>query len=825
MILNFLVRIVLSNAESKDDGAQDVCRRGIALFKRGVRAWKFDVLRSVYFDKALSGHSDKQINLKENESSVVSKAPSGSSDEVPQNPSSNKSKNALSTESLVACLELMIALIKYSPHLRFWEENIHRLCNFIITCFSRATLSKNGLLRIQLKCFLVAVFREGNIPSSMLLQSRFVNVIKGQMESILVSGGKGQEKMESSNGSDVNQKNNAEDHDPFDDVRCGGRFPGFFVVEIIHDVFKNNPRFLDNFISPLIGLGQRLVKGHVQEVATATRRVTSMNSQMISRGVQQCLATPMLGIIEEATDLSSGAISAVNDIVLSDDRGMKEIEDIGTCIRSTIMIVRLLGSQSKLSNLLSSDLRKRYFQLLSTVLDKSDCVSLLLTVVGIVGKWLVNPRSPITKSERIRFLKKLTFNQLTEVPAEPLASLVANIILTMKNTFPKRIAHVRRKRDHEEINESSFPSPSNISTAVVSDDDTSPLESDICVVVDQLAMSYSLTADNERRLKLMQSLNDQHDPKIAPTEYFLTDVLLEILHTDIEGLGEKLWLQGVVERMIESCSNDRKISVSAGSPIKEKCSSGLPVCCNENSSDEIGISKIPSYLEFYKELRSLTNSHKYDCLSYLRCIGNLAIGDADLCQHLFRNFVKAAWASDKREGTRRLIMEALEMLLAHPQHAQFVYTSRFPFNPKYDSNTLLSSHGFNIIQGVVSAILDLQPTPEMDVDLLVHIATNFNAWHQVIRILESNLRTCSDSDTKSRIKIALRRCFSAIGEDDISLSISMHSSTLSGTKQALSFELYGMVTEALTSYNAMIGSVTENTPASEEVDIWVRINI
>ena len=774
------------------------------------------MLRSTYFDKVFASCKEKVKASKEEKKSVKSKSSVGDNpDDGQSNSLSSQIESVVATESLVACLDLMVALVKYSPYTRFWEENVDKICTFIVPCFSRATSSKNGLLRVRLKSFLIAVLCQNGAPSKVLLRGSFINVIKGHMESIIVSGGKSQEKVESMNDSD---KKNVDDNDPFDDVRCGGRFPGFFVIEVIDDVCKLNPSFLDNFLSPLLGLGQRLVKSHVQEVATSTRRVTSMNSQMISRGIQQCLATPMLGIIEEATDLSSGAISAANDAVLSDDRGMKEIEDIGTCIRSTIIIVRLLGSNNKLPISFDSDLRKRYFQLLSTILDKSDCISLLLTVVGIVGQWLVDPRSPITKTERIRFLKKFTFSQLTEVPGEPLANLVANIILEMKGAYNSKRKNCGRKRDHEERGK-TCSSIIDVSTAVVSDDDSNPIESDVDHAVEQLTISHSLTADYDRRFELLQSYKYHNTPRAEHkfSKSCIADILIKVFRSDLDGLGEKLWLQRFVEQVIDSCSCYSNVGITCP-PTSEACLS-LPESCDKKSKNGYCVKDIPGYLEFYANLRSFKKEGHNDDLSLMRCVGKLAISNVSLCEHLFRHFVIAAWQSDEGDETRKVITESLEALLAQPQHSQFVYTSRFPFKPKTDNNTLTSSHGFNIIQCVIGTVLDLRPIPEIDVDLLVHIATNFNAWHQVIRILESNLISCSDTVPKIRIKSALRRCFSALGENDISLSIDMKTSVLPGTKKALSFELYGMVTEALATYNALISS--DDLPVSDEVDVWV----
>ena len=125
-----------------------------------------------------------------------------------------------------------------------------------------------------------------------------------------------------------------------------------------------------------------------------------------------------------------------------------------------------------------------------------------------------------------------------------------------------------------------------------------------------------------------------------------------------------------------------------------------------------------------------------------------------------------------------------------------------------------------MIQGVILAISDLKPALKLDTDLLVHIAKNFNAWHQVIHILESDYSSCTDRKEKVKYSTALRCCYDALGELDINISISRRLCHSQVIKQALSCELYNLVTDALVSYNNIMNNPSDDL-LLEDVDVIV----
>lgn len=493
---------------------------------------------------------------------------------------------------------------------------------------------------------------------------------------------------------------------------------------------------------------------------------------------------------------------------------MKEVQEVGSNIRSLISIIRLLGLKSDIPASMESDARRRLFQLLCTILEKSDCLALLLTATSIIGRWIVLRESPISVEERRRLLTKLNFKQVTEVPGEPLASIVANIVMRLR--FKKSSTDKVKKRSSN----GKFLSPmisQNVS-AIVSDDDTVSTDSreELNGVINQLMMSHSLSADHGIRKVFIDRFQGANNSQMNVVEMFIV-----LLQSDWTSLGDKLWLHRFVQHLLshEFCQNLR-ISYN-DDPVRTAPLSLAKLA--ETSTGSRSSLKLKGVNNYERFMSVLDDSPKWDSMCSI--IEKLSLGDSDLCHHLFHELLQTIWVrcDDKMRDS---ITIALEKVLAQPHHAQFIYSSRFPFNPKYDNDLLLPTHGCNIIQTVLASTLKLRPIPKYDIDLLVYLGTKFNSWHEVIQIMETDLsHNLEDSKRQQALLIALRRCYDALNEKDLSLSLSQRLSKNVGTKRALSFEMYNMVSDALTKYNELINATNEEMLSNEELCIWVRSKI
>ena len=133
------------------------------------------------------------------------------------------------------------------------------------------------------------------------------------------------------------------------------------------------------------------------------------------------LGTPTLAIFLEAIASSTGG--------QPEEKGVKET---GSALRSLITIVRLLGRTKVFSKF--GEQRKPALQIVSVLLDKSDCVPLLMTVMGVVGGWLLDERAGLTVKERTSLVwKMMSFDRIAEVPATCLFNLGMNLLLEYYN--------------------------------------------------------------------------------------------------------------------------------------------------------------------------------------------------------------------------------------------------------------------------------------------------------------------------------------------------------------------------------------------------------
>ena len=121
----------------------------------------------------------------------------------------------------------------------------------------------------------------------------------------------------------------------------------------------------------------------------------------------------------------------------------------------------------------------------------------------------------------------------------------------------------------------------------------------------------------------------------------------------------------------------------------------------------------------------------------------------------------------------------------------------------------------NVVQVWLRAIQQLKPLPFFDIDLLVPLASSFNAWHEAIEILQRQYTAIESSPEysfmKERTLCALRKCYDKIGESDISLALMINPSEMPGTKRAISLELYDRVEQALKCFKHLVDEVDNDS--------------
>ena len=173
----------------------------------------------------------------------------------------------------------------------------------------------------------------------------------------------------------------------------------------------------------------------------------------------------------------------------------------------------------------------------------------------------------------------------------------------------------------------------------------------------------------------------------------------------------------------------------------------------------------------------------------------------------------AAWALMPNNKWRSAFVPPLESLLSQPHHSQFLK----------HSHGFITSNGSagvcgdgtsqplcrNVVQSFLQMLSRLDPCPQISSDLFMHLANEYNCWHEVLALLENQYciaQGCGTPSSYQQDLISLMNtCYLNLKEGDIVLAAKLGDGTFSpGTARALSMDVYGMVEKALDGYSDLI---------------------
>ena len=428
IITNFLFRLALLVADSNDESGRRLAKRAIKLFRQSFVVFgKPANIRSVYFDKLFSlchEQRSEEMKIRKHLSRVHgsgsenrSAAPSNSAKVDTRNPQISQERVVkVSAESISATLDVLNCLLRV-PSNEFFLNNASHIKLLLYPAFQVASKAAGADIRRKLITFTTTVCATFGVdsPPEKFLNSGFFQSLKEQIDivindAILEKSGGGSGRRNMGSMGNVPSVDKIGDVDNFEIGRGGGRCSAYFALRIIEQIGKTSPSFIENFAFSIVRLAQKLTRDHIQAATISTRSMAALMSQMDGSGLQKVLATPTLAIFEEAT---------AND--------EKEVIPPGSAIRSLIIAVRLLSQTSAFVKF--GDLRKPSFQIISVLLDKSDSVPLLMTIVAIIGRWLLDDRTPLTQKERTSLVWKISsFDRLPEVPAQPLIAMSLRLL-------------------------------------------------------------------------------------------------------------------------------------------------------------------------------------------------------------------------------------------------------------------------------------------------------------------------------------------------------------------------------------------------------------
>jgi transformation/transcription domain-associated protein len=828
------MKILLADtkAETSTKGLEEKTRK---LLSSVLRKWQTSKIHPVYFEKVVSmcidevaanRNATQDVPEKKAREKTKSRGSTKSSSKSSKSVSSKSSHTAggareepkpVSSTLLLACLEIFIVLVSAAPENAFLTENAHVVKEILEPCFLRASHRDCRSLRKKLKEFLVPFLKSDfekkdhdsgiTLRIKVLLESFILNSLNSEPATAASS--------DSLSGLDAARRDEGWNKDQrpfsFDAGRVGGSCLAFFSLDIINDISRVSSSFVESFTGSLVALLEKLVASHLQELASGQRQggMTSLVGRASSLHQQQPTST--CGIVEEACVVSrtrkiSAKESKSNE---KSNIGLKRVSYIGTSLKSIVSCMKLIC----LSDLpfCFTEHRQTFLKTIGSILDSSDNIQLLLTAVGIVGKWLVlkDGSGPLTFHERVTFLRKISCldsRPISPIVAQSLADLVGFVVLTIAeqgidNVFPEKTR-----------------SPEITMTSELDSEKSQQCFDSTRTLFHRCLVSCVLNAHSSIRLRALSLYGTQADAIDAATSgpdasgvlfvpgRSLFDRLWQLLHSDYEGLCGRMWPLVFVEVLMcgDLPESGAMPEASAWVPRPKRPQyNGSKGCLPQGS--------VGSFFAFMAKFSDKSETRRRGCLS---AVLSLAHGDQSLIQRLFETLMMSAWDKLCDDATRSLLIGPIERLLSRPYHAH-------TFNH--------SAGVVNSVQSVLKACRRLNPQPVLDTDLLVSLGGTYSVTHEVMSILEHEFKvlgSCNDSDVSEKVLAGIRICMQQLGEQNLELSLAQKWCSQPETNYVLSLDIHGMVKEAISGYTKLVdlaeaSSIDETFRASDfEMDTW-----
>ena len=866
IIANFLVRICILTSElPEENGHTKLGRLSTSLFSRLVRNWgNVTEIHAAYFDKIFlmcknestvqflskkendsnidkTGKLEKRTNVVKNDW-ISDRINSKTNDSLNNVAEVSKTKEGtLMTSTVVGCLDIFNTLLEFAPKNKFFTSNEFKLQDFITSCFLGSMKSNASRVRQRLKRFIFLLVSKQGINNE---QKHLFRAVKSVIEYVISNSGQ----VESDSGK-TNEKSNAAVKsqsqnmdsieetnldDCFEIRRVGGRCSSYFAIQLIEDISRIDNKFVENFTGIMLILAEQI-----------TSKITKMKTsggQLRRSGRPEVLATPTICIMEEACDhcIRFPSSNLSRNSVKDKNPGIKEVLEPGSAIRSLIVCLRLLSKSGVPYSFTKQ--RKRFFQMMSTIIESCDSVPLLISAVGILGTWLLNGGGPMTLNERKSFLWKITdIRCLPEVPSQALVDIVAQMLISLYASESKIF------KSGKQINGGIKISSSTRAINGKSHDAEKCFQRSLIATL--------LSANTKLRSPLIEAFNSfsqrnsnhvgvgsDNDERERPI-----DILWKLVRSDWEGIGDRFWIVTFVELLLASGKQGGDIVLVDGSNVNAKESgnilTGKPTFmfanpkntnstgkeCERNSKKEvIALDDFECYLSYRRWLECNSTKRANGLNAVIRAMTTLSHANLALCENLFDVVLTNIWRGVRNDDARLVLSTSIESLLAKPYHSQFLHESTLL--TKFSKHSMHPRRSnVNVVKVWLRTLCKLSPLPYLDADLLVSLSHTYNTWHEAIEILQKQYASIETSDDysflKEKVLHALRKCFDCIGEKDISLSLMINPSELPGTKRAISLEIYGHIEQALACFRNLVDEVDNMSswslpPSETELSFW-----
>jgi transformation/transcription domain-associated protein len=702
-----------------------------------------------------------------------------------------------------------------------------RLDAVLAVCFKYAMQEDGELVRLHLKSFLLAFFSiYDRYPIQIMseVKSLMGNALTWSAQLMLESIES--RKMCASSSPPLITGETA--------VSTVGRidFFGLFILQVIDELCKRGKfGILESLTGVLVEVMGFLSHGEVVRVDNQEQS----NSKF---------ATPTIGIIQQ-----SNVEKDAFDQRKKESCSLNQYSVCGTAVTACIICVRLLAESSVPYTF--SLKRKAFFSILGTILDSSNNIIILTSCVVVIHSWVTDKCGcPMTSKEIASFIGKMTSldsHCLSDSAAQPLYELVANTISFLCRWQKSSLKTVSFVSSGDEDVQSSLAGHENLSAAIKKEEiDLSQkylmsralVATLMCANAD-VRYSALLTFGMHRRLDFDGAQNGYNSEHISRFGCISgrspSDILWQLFSSDLEGVGSRYWISVFTDILIaisDHSGNLQLVNCSTSdstNPMREHVAEekSAPSSKKTNSGEDSSNSSYPcaavtSLDSQFKDYEAFVaaGSGQGRCLSALRV---LAYSDVSLCYTLFRSLMCSAFAQFRNADTECYLAPKMEQLLSHPCHSQFLKVGKFLTSD--DGTRSRSSYHTNCVKAFLGVVVCLRPVPYLNPDLLLSIATHYNAWHEVIFLFE-NYITISGTHTekfKMKLQSSLQICYGSLGEDDLRSNVAMKSAYHSSTVRACTLEMYGRIDAAVALYEALFqreGESSTLSMPSRELSLW-----
>lgn len=596
------------------------------------------------------------------------------------------------------------------------------------------------------------------------------------------------------------------------------------AISVIERVGKKRCTFIEPFVGSLTALVKRLVTRHAKEQINQSSNTFALQQMAQNEPQHKLSATPTLGIFQVACGLYFKPSSLGNDVQLS-NCGFKtqiEVENVtlGLHVQSLITSMILVASSDSLFSFSSS--RTSFMTILSTILDYSCSIPVLMTAVSIVGQWSLayGKNSPLTRSEYERFIWQLAFLDLKRLPES-----LSHVLKDMISCF------VLSSNRHNPLMIQEYPygvDKSLLLTNYYFRDRIAKEEA-----FQKLFVSCLLSGNTHLRSLSMGIISTHFDDCALDGRIPVrctSDILAGLLHLDYECIGEHLWTTIFIDALLASCRYDAGVLLcrqgldhqvfATQMTLLVILSGYMKINHTQNRIPDIKVNFRPGeydgiYSPFVKVLE-LQRSRKLSGRGYcIAAIRNLVHGDMETCQSMLELCFQSSWNCLRDNQTRATLIKPLERLIARPFNSQRIISRQ--------------SGQMNAIQSMLRLLLHLRPMPFVDHFLLLSLSLKYNVRNEALCLIEKMYISrrandiCSYCSSHHFIRAA-QKCYDLLGDQDISLALLSSIAQLHSTRFTLSFNTYDLLNQSTNAILSLIDRADERNPeflpTESELDLW-----